>query len=35
MMSSYKDRNLLSKNSVNLVDKKGSERVINILRSLF
>ena len=24
MMSSYKDRNLLSKNSVNLVDKKGS-----------
>ncbi len=35
MMSSYKDRNLLSKNSLNLIDKKGSERVINILRSLF
>ena len=35
MMSSFEDRNFLSKNSINLIDKKGSERVINILSSLF
>ena len=34
MISSFEDRNFLSKNSINLIDKKGSKRVINILRSL-
>jgi len=35
MISSFEDRNFLSKNSITLIDKKGSERVINILSSLF
>lgn len=35
MISSFEDRDFLSKNSINLIDKKGSERVINILSSLF
>lgn len=35
MISSFEDRNFLSKNSINLIDKKGSERVVNILSSLF
>ena len=35
IISSFEDRNLLSKNSINLIDKKGSNRVISILGSLF
>ena len=35
MILSSEDRNFLSKNSLNLIDKKGFKRVINILGSLF
>ena len=35
MIISFEDRAFLSKNSIDLVDRKGSERVLNILSALF
>ena len=35
MIISFEDRIFLSKNSIDLVDRKGSERVLNILSALF
>jgi len=35
MITSLEERVFLSKNSKKLFDKKGSERVLNILSSLF
>ena len=35
MIISFEDRIFLSKNSIKLFDRKGSDRVLNILSSLF
>ena len=35
MIISFEDRAFLSKNSIDLVDRKGSDRVLNILSALF